>query len=110
MPQQAAIVLEPKRVVDNKKNGILNSTEEGYALSFYLKSDGKLNDNIPPVFHIENDAKVVFNSPVDIGSSLVVENYLQLKTGAVILDAEGNAYNFRQIQPQQDLGDPNDPK
>ena len=42
LPQQAAIVLEPKRLVDNKKNGNLNSTAEGYALSFYLKSDGNV--------------------------------------------------------------------
>ncbi|MDA7464599.1 hypothetical protein N8996_07410, partial [Candidatus Poseidonia alphae] len=109
LPQQAAIVLEPKRLVYNKKNRNLNSTEEGYALSFYLQSNGKLDDDTPPAFHIENDAKVVFNAPVDIGSSIVVENYLQLKTGAVILDNDGNAYNFRQIQPQQDSGDPIDP-
>ena len=113
---QAAIMLEPTSQVEdktNKFNGTYtsDSTTPGYSLSFYIKSEGKIIDSDPPPFYISNDYKINFTQPVDIGDSIIVKNYLKLESGAVILDNDGRAYSFNQIQRDNssDQDKPSDP-
>ena len=113
---QAAIMLEPTCQVEdktNKFNGTYtsDSTTPGYSLSFYIKSEGKILDSDPPPFYLSNDYKINFTQPVDIGDSIIVKNYLKLESGAVILDNDGRAYSFNQIQQDNSSGQdkPSDP-
>ena len=106
--KQSAIVLEPTKNVltklSNDSNSNVNLSQQeindasGYSMSFYIKSDGLLNDTDYPAMHISNRATVSINAPTEINDAIIVNKYLQLKSDATIIDNNNKAYAFRQLE------------
>ena len=107
LPQQGGIILEPTKTVVNKKLQSGDFPEltqkmvddvSGYSMSFYIKSDKKLSDTDYPALHISNQSSVSINAPIEINDSIVVSKYLQLKENATIIDSDGKAYTFSNLE------------
>ena len=107
LPQQGGIILEPTKMVVNKKlqSGYFPELTQkmvddvsGYSMSFYIKSDKKLSDTDYPALHISNQSSVSINAPIEINDSIVVSKYLQLKENATIIDSDGKAYTFSNLE------------
>ena len=107
LPQQGGIILEPTKLVVNKKlqSGYFPELTQkmvddvsGYSMSFYIKSDKKLSDTDYPAMHISNQSSVSINAPIEINDSIVVSKYLQLKENATIIDSDGKAYTFSNLE------------
>ena len=110
--QQSAIVLEPTKLVLDKINKSAPNTDvteqqvqdaSGYSMAFYIKSNGLLTDTDYPPIHISNTASVSINAPIEMNDSIIVNKYLQLKKDATIIDNNGKAYAFREMENTSQL-------
>ncbi len=110
--QQSAIVLEPTKLVLDKINKSAPNTDvteqqvrdaSGYSMAFYIMSNGLLTDTDYPPIHISNTASVSINAPIEMNDSIIVNKYLQLKKDATIIDNNGKAYAFREMENTSQL-------